>query len=131
MGREREEQTIRAMVEIYCQDHHPSDHDGFCESCAALVDYALARLGKCPWGDEKPVCANCSIHCYKPAMREHVREVMRYAGPKMALRHPFLAINHLIQKQKAAPTRPPRAVATPTDSLPCPLNPPSESTAPN
>jgi hypothetical protein len=29
-------------------------------------------------------------------MREAVREVMRYAGPRMALRHPILAFLHLL-----------------------------------
>jgi hypothetical protein len=29
-------------------------------------------------------------------MRERVREVMRYAGPRMLLHHPWLAICHLV-----------------------------------
>lgn len=131
MGREREEKTIRAMVQIYCRDHHQADRESLCESCTALVDYAMARLGKCPWGDEKPVCANCSIHCYKPAMRDQVREVMRYAGPKMLLRHPLLAINHLVQKQKASPSHRPLPSSAVPESPPCPMHPPTESTPEN
>ncbi len=130
MGREREVKTIRAMVEIYCQDHHRPDGAPLCESCSALVDYALARLGKCPWGEQKPVCANCSIHCYKPAMRDRVREVMRYAGPRMLLRHPLLALNHLVQKQKPAPTHRP-AITPPSESTTCPVDPPAEATSQN
>ena len=43
------------------------------------------------FGDDKPTCANCKVHCYSEAMRERVRDVMRYAGPRMLWRHPVLA----------------------------------------
>jgi hypothetical protein len=29
-------------------------------------------------------------------MRERIREVMRYSGPRMLLSHPLMAIRHLI-----------------------------------
>ena len=77
------------MIAVYCEDHHQS-RGTLCDECQGLFEYAQARLGRCPWGEDKPVCANCSIHCYKPSMRDQVREVMRYAGPKMLLRHPVL-----------------------------------------
>ena len=38
---------------------------------------ADARLDRCPFRDEKPTCSNCLVHCYKPDMRERIREVMR------------------------------------------------------
>lgn len=56
---------------------------------------------------EKPICARCPIHCYKPVMRERIREMMRYAGPRMLRRHPILAIRHLLEGWKTIP-RPPR-----------------------
>ena len=99
MGREREEKTIRAMVEIYCQDHHQT-RGQLCPDCAALLEYSQARLGNCPWGESKPVCAKCTIHCYRPALREEIRTVMRYAGPRMLLRHPLLAIDHLVHQTR-------------------------------
>ncbi|MHB8973350.1 MAG: nitrous oxide-stimulated promoter family protein [Pirellulaceae bacterium] len=102
MSREREEKTIRAMLAIYCADHHQT-HGTLCVDCHSLFEYAQARLGKCPWGEDKPVCANCSIHCYKPATRAQIRQVMRYAGPKMLLRHPVLAVEHLLQQHRPAP----------------------------
>jgi len=105
MSREREEETIRAMLGIYCQDHHETREE-LCPDCTALFEYAQARLGKCPWGENKPVCAKFEIHCYRPAMREEIRKVMRYAGPKMLLRHPLLTIDHLLQRGKPAPSRP-------------------------
>ena len=114
MSREREEKTIRAMIAIYCQDHHQTRGE-LCADCAALFEYAQARLGRCPWGDGKPVCANCTIHCYRPAIREEVRKVMRYAGPKMLLRHPVLAIDHLLREHRPAPPLPTRGKPTPAD----------------
>jgi hypothetical protein len=41
------------------------------------------------------------VHCYKPAMREQIRVVMRYSGPRMAQRHPLLAAAHLLDRRKA------------------------------
>ncbi len=116
MSQEREVKTIQAMVEIYCRAHHGRDRDQLCEACQTLFEYAQARLGKCPFGPEKPVCANCPIHCYRPEMRDQIREVMRYSGPRMALRHPGLALSHLIQKNKPVPERPRAAKRNETDT---------------
>jgi Nitrous oxide-stimulated promoter len=92
---DRERRTIRAMIEIYCRAHHrPPDNP--CPQCQQLAEYALLRIERCPFKPDKPTCASCTIHCCKPAMREQVRVVMRYAGPRMLLAHPFLAIAHLI-----------------------------------
>ena len=102
MSQTREERTIRAMVAIYCRRHHRQQAD-VCSDCAALLDYARARLGKCLFGEDKPVCASCPIHCYRPAMREQIRDVMRYAGPRMLLRHPGLALSHMFHKRKPVP----------------------------
>ena len=58
----------------------------------------MQRIDRCPYQEDKPTCAKCPIHCYKPAMRERVRQVMRYAGPRMLLYHPVLAISHYIDE---------------------------------
>jgi hypothetical protein len=103
----REKQTIAAMVAIYCRDRHgPSGR--LCAECQALVDYALARLDRCPFGSRKPTCAKCPIHCYKPQMRARVKEVMRYAGPRMLLRHPLLSLLHQLDALRGRPARPSR-----------------------
>ena len=91
----REQRTIRSMVEIYCRAHHGTT-DELCADSSELLDYALGRLERCPFGANKSTCADCPIHCYKPAMREKVQRVMRYAGPRMLSRHPILAVFHLI-----------------------------------
>jgi hypothetical protein len=89
-----EKKTVAAMVRIYCAEHH-TGADPPCATCAALQRYSLARLDACQYGADKPTCRECPIHCYKPAEREAMREVMRFAGPRMMLRHPWLAIVHL------------------------------------
>jgi hypothetical protein len=97
----RELRTIRAMVDLYCRDHHAPNGDQ-CRECMALVDYATRRLDRCVFGDDKPTCANCKVHCYNVPMRERVREVMRYAGPRMIWRHPVLALLHLRDGRRPA-----------------------------
>jgi hypothetical protein len=101
----RELSTIRAMMRIYCRDVHGED-EGLCDECQALMDYATRRLDRCVFGDDKPTCANCKVHCYKPSMREQVRVMMRYAGPKMIWRHPVLAIAHIVDGRRPAPDLP-------------------------
>jgi hypothetical protein len=98
---ERERLTISRMIAIYCADHH-SAGDTLCAECAEFQDYADRRLEKCPYGDDKPTCSNCPIHCYKPARREQVKKIMRYAGPRMLLRHPVLAIAHKLDGLRRA-----------------------------
>ena len=93
---ETEKKTIRAMIGIYCSAHHGGGRT-LCAACAELQAYALERLTKCPFQDDKPTCFNCPIHCYRPGCRDQIRQVMRFAGPRMLKRHPFLALLHLLQ----------------------------------
>lgn len=95
----RERRTIEYMTALYCRDHHGAG-TVLCPECSDLMAYALMRLDKCPYREDKPVCAKCPSHCYKPLMRERVRAVMRYSGPRMLLRHPLLAVFHLIDAGK-------------------------------
>lgn len=91
-----EKLTVEAMVRIYCHDRHGCG--GICEDCRKLLDYAFARLDRCPQASAKPTCAQCSVHCYRPEMRESIRVVMRYAGPRMIFLHPVMAIRHLCRE---------------------------------
>jgi hypothetical protein len=106
----REKKTISIMIEMYCRDHHGTAQPSLCGKCGALRAYAMQRIDKCPFCLAKPTCANCPIHCYKPDRREEVRQVMRYAGPRMLKRHPVLALLHIIdgRRQVETPTRAPR-----------------------
>ncbi len=90
---ERERHTIQTMIALYCHRQHHT-RAGLCAECAALSDYAMQRIDKCPFQDDKPTCAKCPIHCYKPDMRARVRAVMRYSGPRMMLYHPVLTFQH-------------------------------------
>ena len=98
----REWATMQAMVEIYCSGHGHNCPPGqpVCPDCAGFLAYAGRRLQKCPYGPAKPTCAKCPIHCYKPAPREFARDVMRYAGPRMLLRHPWLSLTHFLDKAR-------------------------------
>ena len=111
----REFNTLAAMLRIYCRDHHSavaSDEHGLCPECSELLAYARKRLAGCPFGVDKPTCANCQIHCYGPRQREAVRTVMRHAGPRMLLRHPVLALAHLlVDGRRPAPPKPRGAAA--------------------
>jgi len=96
----REWRTMQAMVDIYCagHGHGRAPATGRCAECQGFLDYAERRLEKCPYGPAKPTCAKCPIHCYKPQPRATAREIMRYAGPRMMLRHPWLSLTHLADK---------------------------------
>lgn len=89
----REKRTVERMVRLYCRKNE--GHDFLCPACEELLVYAHKRLSVCPFGDNKPTCKRCPIHCYKPDMRERMRAVMRYAGPRMLFYHPIDAIVHL------------------------------------
>ncbi|RQW83590.1 MAG: nitrous oxide-stimulated promoter family protein [Geobacter sp.] len=84
------------MARIFCRADHQTA-EGLCPECRALLNYALERIDRCPYQGDKPVCSTCPIHCYQPAMREKVRQVMRYAGPRMLLRHPLLSVLHFLR----------------------------------
>ena len=103
----QEQRTIAAMLDIYCRDLHGTAGT-LCADCARLGEYAHRRLDTCPFGEDKPACNQCEVHCYSAAMRERVREVMRYAGPRMPLRHPLMAIRHILAELRRVPALPKR-----------------------
>ena len=82
--REREKRMVSQMIALYCRKKHHTRGD-LCPQCAALDAYAKMRADKCPFMETKTFCSNCRIHCYKPDMRAKIREVMRFAGPRMIL----------------------------------------------
>ncbi|MCD2491562.1 nitrous oxide-stimulated promoter family protein [Lacrimispora sp. NSJ-141] len=98
MKRQKEEETVSCMISIYCRGKHKQKT--LCPECRELLDYAELRLSKCPHGDQKPFCSNCRIHCYKPDKKEKIRQVMRYAGPRMLFYHPVIALRHMAEMRK-------------------------------
>ena len=77
----REKEMLPEMVKIYCHGVHN-------------------RLDHCRWGNEKNFCSQCPCHCYKPAMREKIRAVMRYSGPRIMLYHPLVGSLHAFETVK-------------------------------
>jgi hypothetical protein len=91
----REKRTISAMIDIYCREQHHKDT--LCEECQELLDYAQLRIDRCMFGQDKPACKVCPVHCYSPKMREKVKEIMKFSGPKMIYKHPVMAIMHIMK----------------------------------
>ena len=96
---EHEQRTVRRMIEIYCQHKHGNrDREGtdtLCGECQELLDYAMLRLSHCKYGEDKPACVNCPIHCYKPDKRREIAQVMRHSGPWMLFYSPIMTVRHL------------------------------------
>ena len=98
----REAETLRAMIALHCRDRH-GPGQGLCDACADLQTYALRRLDACRYAGAKPACSNCPSHCYAPARRQAIREIMAYAGPRMLRHHPVMALRHLADKLRPTP----------------------------
>lgn len=91
---EREKRTVALMIELYCKKIEKNDT--LCQECCELIKYAHARLDRCKFGDKKPSCKKCSVHCYSQTKREKIRLVMRTIGPRMIFYRPIAAIRHLL-----------------------------------
>ena len=98
----REFKTMAVMVRIFCRDHH-HPADDLCAECRQFLDYAGVRLERCRFGEAKPTCANCPVHCYQRDRREQARVVMRYAGPRMVWEHPIMSLRHWLDGFRKAP----------------------------
>ncbi len=87
--------VVKEMIMLYCQNNHQQD-ELLCSSCKNLTEYAVLRLKRCKFGNAKPFCSNCTVHCYRPEKREEIKKVMRYSGPRMLFRKPFLVLLHYL-----------------------------------
>lgn len=93
--REKEKRTSSLMIELYCRRKHNTKKGALCAECKALEDYVFSRIDHCPHMEEKTFCSACRTHCYRPDMREKIRAVMRFSGPRMLFHHPVMAIHHV------------------------------------
>lgn len=89
--------TVMFMIELYCRGKHKTKKGELCDECKELAEYVGYRRSLCPFGDDKPFCSNCSIHCYKSEMREKIKAVMRYSGPRMLFYDPRIALAHVFE----------------------------------
>ena len=96
---DEEKKVVSKMISLYCKSNSNTGN-GLCPSCNELNEYALARLERCPFGEAKPTCGSCSIHCYKPEKKEQIKKVMRFAGPRMLLLSPIYTIRHFFKEYK-------------------------------
>jgi len=95
----REQRMAEEMIRLHCEKRHGS-RGALCADCAELLGYVRARCERCPHRPDKPFCSNCKTHCYRPAMREKIRAVMRFSGPRMLTRHPVWAIRHMLETMR-------------------------------
>lgn len=100
--REMEKESMSHMIKIYCRGNHHTKGE-LCPDCIKFQEYAWKRTDKCPFIKTKTFCSACKVHCYSGEMRRYVKEVMKYAGPRMLFHHPILAILHgyVTLRQKA------------------------------
>ena len=92
--RQMEKESLSSMIHIYCHGNHHTKKGELCPKCQEFEKYALMRTDKCPFMKTKTFCSACKVHCYSKEWRPYVKEVMRYAGPRMLFHHPVLAILH-------------------------------------
>ncbi len=83
---------------MYCKKNHSTDQVP-CVECQDLIRYADTRLERCKFGDEKPVCKDCVVHCYSKEQREKMKTVMKWSGPRMIYLHPLFALVHLFDSR--------------------------------
>ncbi len=103
--RKGEWKTVIFMIQIYCRKKHKNrlamkNPENLCDECKELADYVHERILKCPFMETKTFCSACRVHCYKSDMRQRIRDVMRFSGPRMMLYHPILAVRHVITTVK-------------------------------
>jgi len=93
---------MRAMVRCYCLTRHQTG-SALCGECQDLLNYASRRLERCRFGEDKPTCARCPVHCYQRQWRDQIKTVMRAVGPRMVWRHPILSLFHWLDRFRKAP----------------------------
>ena len=97
--RQREKALVGEMIALYCKKRHGGKH-GLCPECQALLDYAPSPRDQSPVMETNTYYSKCPVHCYKPEMREKIRQVMAFAGPRMLFVHPGAAIRHVIETKR-------------------------------
>jgi hypothetical protein len=94
--------TLAVFIGTYCKHHHQDQvkaparlktHDvnaianqelELCPSCRKLLTHAFVKRSHCPM-HPKPACKHCPNHCYAPAYRQMIREVMKDSGMRLML----------------------------------------------
>jgi predicted amidophosphoribosyltransferase len=90
---EKDRYVLEQFIRMYCRGKHASPKGELCPDCQELLAYAEQRLARRAQ-DPKPSCKHCTVHCYRPAHREKIREVMRYSGKRLLLHGRLDLIRH-------------------------------------
>lgn len=93
----QEKATVELMIRLYCR--RKECNCTLCPACSELLDYVINHLDCCRFGPDKPTYRKCPVYCYSNEMRERIRTVMRWTGPRMVLYHPMEAIWHLLRER--------------------------------
>ena len=100
---ERDRRTLAAIGSIYCKGNHPSaqrDETGMCPECRAVIEATAQRAEACPFGHEGN-CQDCSVRCQRGEAQVRIKQIMRYAAPRMAFRHPLMTLEYLRKKRRS------------------------------
>ena len=100
----REAVAIGYMIVIFCTGRH-QPVDKLCEECRQVLDHVKQAVELCLYKEDKPVCGKCATNCYNPAIKQKLQLIMRYAGPRMMVHHPVLALRHCLDALRAPPKR--------------------------
>ena len=110
---DRDLRILARFIRVYCQHYHSATpktavslktHDvsaifgkplELCPQCTKLLAHALVKRSHCPM-EPKPACKHCPNHCYHPAYRAKIREVMKYSGRKMVMSGRLDYLFHLL-----------------------------------
>ena len=93
----REKKTIEAMINLYCRKVHGPEN-GLCTDCLKVLEYSIKQTDNCVYGIDKPPCEKCPVHCYNKGMRQKIKTIMRFSGPRMIWKHPWFALIHIVDK---------------------------------
>lgn len=96
--RDREKKVITEMVKLYCRKNHKNGE--LCDECNEVLNYSIKRIDNCKFMETKTFCSNCKSPCYSLKMKEKIKQIMKFSGPRMLLYHPILVIYHIISGLK-------------------------------
>ena len=54
-----EKKTVELMIRLYCRKKEKNKI--LCTDCKELLRYAHARLDRCPFGEKKGACKECTV----------------------------------------------------------------------
>lgn len=92
---EKEKNIVQLMIKLYCDKKHKHRNE-ICNECQKLLNYAHEKLKYCKHGEKKSSCKKCIVQCYRQEMKERIKEVMKFSGPRMILYRPFEFFRHII-----------------------------------